>query len=82
MLTIKRSNSEKEEQLSDEIYMISNDDHSSSDYKKGALVRKISGVDNSTIPGYHFRCGFSTVCRVDAETAEFCGIKNECLIVQ
>lgn len=82
MPRIKRSHSEKEEQLSDEIYMISNDDHCSSDYKKGALVRKISGVDNSTIPGYHFMCGFSTVCKVDAKTAEFCGIKNECLIVQ
>lgn len=72
----------KEEQLSDEIYMISSDEHDSRFYKKGALVRKISGVDNSSIVGYHFRSEYSTVCRVDATKAEYCGIKNKSLIVQ
>ena len=42
--------------------------------KRGEVVQKISGVDRSQTPGYHFERGYTTVCRADAQTAEFCGV--------
>jgi hypothetical protein len=74
MLTIKAWNG-RDCILSDEVYEILNNDHPSRDYKKGCLVRKISGVGDSSTPGYHWRPEFVTVCRVGAEYAEFCGIE-------
>jgi len=75
MLTIQAWNG-RECILSDEIYEIMNDDHLSPDYKKGARVRKISGVDGSSTPGYHFTEGFVTVCNIHASNAQFCGIET------
>lgn len=74
MLTIKAADGRKCI-LSDEIYVIGNDDHPSPMYRKGGLVRKISGVDGSSTPGYHFMDGFCTVCSVYAKEAQFCGIE-------
>jgi hypothetical protein len=63
--------------LSDEVYEVLVDDHPSSTYKKGALVRLISGINRGgSEVGYHFNKEYSTVCRVLAEKAEFCGIKK------
>jgi hypothetical protein len=63
--------------LSEETYEILTDDHTSSDYKKGAIVRLISGVDNSKVPGYHFDEHYFTVCKIGAVQAQFCGIRKE-----
>jgi len=52
-----------------------------SGYETGAKVRLISGVDNSHIPGYHFMHGFVTVCRIEADWAEFIGVRKENLRV-
>lgn len=75
MLTIKAFDG-RECVLSNEIYEIMNDDHPSPDYRTGTLVRKISGVDGSKTPGYHFSKGFVTVCSIHATNAQFCGIES------
>ena len=46
-------------------------------YTNGAKVRLISGVYESSIPGYHFSKGYVTVCSVEAKVAEFVGVKKE-----
>ncbi len=67
-------------ELSDERYVIlKGSSHSFIGYGPGEIVRKISGVDNSDILGYHFMNGYSTVCREHAEQAEFCGIEDKFL---
>lgn len=67
--------------LSDEVYVITDPETSSMNtyYRAGTLVRKISGVDNSNIPGYHFSHGWTTVCRIDAEIAQFHGVETKYL---
>jgi hypothetical protein len=60
--------------LSDEVYRIT-DDSSVINYGKGIEVRLISGVDDHTEPGYHFNNEYRTVCRCEAKSAEFVGIK-------
>ena len=43
-------------------------------YSLGTIVRKISGVDKSSVVGHHpSGKGFVTVCRDDAVLAEFAG---------
>lgn len=68
-----------EREISNEVYRITNDNHPSLKYQGGALVCLIAGVDDSNIVGYHFIPGFKTVCRVDADIAEFCGIDKKFL---
>jgi hypothetical protein len=68
----------KSETLSDETYTILRWGRGidiPSNYPVGTKVRLISGVDGNPNPGYHFSEGFCTICRVDAETAEYLGIK-------
>lgn len=48
-------------------------------YEVGTIVRLISGVDNSKIPGYHFYKNFVTICREDATLAEFVGFEKSFL---
>lgn len=57
--------------LSDQLYEITSDEHPSRWYKRGAKVRIISDP--------HFDKGYETVCRDDAEVAEFMGIKKTSL---
>jgi hypothetical protein len=42
---------------------------------KDQLVCKISGVDGSIVPGYHFNKEWATVCPVNAECAMWVGVK-------
>jgi hypothetical protein len=86
METIKSSSDGRECKLSNVIYTIKDTKESREWlkemgrwYKPGTKVRLISGVDGSTIPGYHFEKGYVTICRVDAITAEFIGIKKSFL---
>jgi hypothetical protein len=68
--------------MSPEEYEIIKDDPAlgkSSDYKIGLHVRKISGVDGSPVPGHHFNPNYVTVCRSDAETAQFIGVKRDAI---
>lgn len=81
MFTIKKADG-TECFLSDEIYMITNDEHTDINYKKGALVRKISGVCGSLVPGDHFVKNYTTVCRVDAKVAQLRGVKIDALELQ
>ena len=67
------------ERLSDEVYQVMYDDSDASDDMTGQYVRLISGVDKNPAPGYHFSPGYSTVCRVDADCAQFIGIKTKSL---
>lgn len=61
--------------LSDEVYELLKPHEMSGDkYPVGQRIRLISGVNGSPIPGYHTTPGHTTVCRVDAEIAEFLGI--------
>lgn len=66
--------------LSDEVYILGPDpippSISDSVYVEGVQVRLIAGVDDSPDPGYHFAPGYVTVCRVDADHAEFVGVKR------
>lgn len=64
----------KEQFLSDDFYQIISEYHPNSKYNKGTIVRLISGVDGKMEPGHHFDPAYKTVCRVEAQTAEFCGI--------
>ena len=66
--------------LSDEVYVITGD-YTASHYDTGTLVRKISGVRNNIIPGYHFNEDWTTVCRVEAKEAEFIGIRTDALFL-
>jgi hypothetical protein len=81
MNTIKDHNGNTQN-LSDQIYEITKitfpDMHPAvgMGYDIGDKVRLISGIDNNTEPGYHFAKGFVTVCRIDALTAEFLGVKR------
>lgn len=45
----------------------------------GTRVRLISGVDGQSTPGYHFSKGWVTICRIEAEYAQFIGIEEEYL---
>lgn len=63
--------------LSDEEYEVLTNGHPS--VKKGTIVRLISGVYNSEKAGYHFDSSFRTVCRSNATTAQFLGIKKSAL---
>lgn len=64
--------------LSKEVFVISQKDAEiSSRYREGMLVQLIAGVDNSPTPGHHFQPGWVTVCRLDAEVAEFVGFKRK-----
>lgn len=63
--------------LSDEVYVLNSDVTAS--YTAGTRVRLIAGIDGNPRPGHHFSRGFVTVCRVDAETAEFVGVKRSIL---
>lgn len=70
--------------LSDEVYYLNLDNTAGTtyDYKDGTYVRLISGVDGNKTPGYHFCSEYVTVCRCDAEVAEFVGFKkSEVLLV-
>lgn len=49
---------------------------SDENYKLGALVQMISGIDGSTDVGYHFKAGWVTVCSIHVETAQFVGFKR------
>jgi hypothetical protein len=75
--TIQNWNKTKTCNLSNEVYEVKTDTHGSHNYKSGTKVRLISGVDDNPIVGYHFIPGYVTVCRIDAEHAEFCGFKLE-----
>jgi len=46
-------------------------------YQFGIQVRLISGVNDSIVPGYHYREGWVTVCRTNARVAEFVGFKSK-----
>ena len=48
-------------------------------YDVGTRVRLISGIDGSKVPGHHFNPSYATVCRVDAEHAEFLGVPRSSL---
>ena len=78
MITLQSFNGETV-YLSDETYELSDDRHPSYHYKTGAVVRLISSVNGSNVPGYHFSNGYVTVCRVDAEIAEFVGVLRSSL---
>jgi hypothetical protein len=69
--------------VSEEIYELTEDriclGEPVPDYSKGTRVRLISGIDGSHMPGYHGIRGFVTVCRVEATTAEFIGVKKKSL---
>lgn len=68
--------------LSDEVYEITDPEVSSMNtfYRAGVLVRKISGVDGRSTPGYHFKMGWTTVCRIDViGAAQFHGVETKYL---
>lgn len=65
------------QELGNQIYEVIESDVSG--YGPGTLVRLISGVDDSKVPGYHFNSAYRTVCRLDAERAEFIGIHRQYL---
>jgi len=50
-------------------------------YRKGTVVRLISGVDGNEKPGYHFNSKYVTVCREDATYAEFIGLKKTSILL-
>lgn len=79
-MQIKYSWNEDFVTLSDEVYEIEKHDFTEQNqhpYPIGTKVRLISGVDNQKVPGYHFMCGFVTVCDVNAEFAQFVGIRSQ-----
>lgn len=53
---------------------------------KGKVVRLIAGVDGSSVPGYHFMKGWTTVCpderadRYDEDVALFMGVPKNALV--
>jgi hypothetical protein len=65
--------------LSDDLYCITTNEHPSKNYKKGTVVRLISGVDGVKIPGYHWNPLYATVSREDVNPAHFVGIKRSSL---
>ena len=65
--------------LSDEVYVITTDEHPSRDYQQGALVRLIARKPDR-IPGDHFDENYLTVCKINAKEAYFCGIPKRDLI--
>lgn len=71
----------KWEKLSKETYEIITLDGTihikDADYAVGSRVKLISGVDDSSVCGYHFRKGWITVCRENAFTAEFLGLPKK-----
>jgi hypothetical protein len=46
-------------------------------YKKGSLVRLISGVNNSIRPGYNPNKGWVTVCSIKAKEAHYVAFRTE-----
>jgi hypothetical protein len=68
--------------LSEEVYIWSPtvDDYTYINIRSGQVVRLISGVDDSDIPGYHFDDRWVTVCPVGAKTAKFIGVQKADLI--
>ncbi len=52
--------------------MVSSDEN----YKLGALVQLISGIDDSTDVGYHPKSGWVTVCSIHVVKAQFVGFKK------
>ena len=66
--------------LSDERYVILDNEHPSHDtkYGKGDIVHLISSEKNESL-GQHFSTGYRTVCSENAAQAEFCGIKRTAL---
>ena len=65
--------------LSDTIYRIKLKDKEDRFIKDldGALVRKISGVDDRSIVGYHFTPGYVTVHLIDRPMATFIGVRYD-----
>lgn len=55
--------------MSDEVYEISKPNKNVPNFPKGTRVRLISGVDDSTTPGYHFTPGYVAVWHADATQA-------------
>jgi hypothetical protein len=67
-----------EYELGEQVYQITEDEAWRSYlYGKGTRVRAISGSDKSVVLGYHPNFGYLMVCRIDAQIAEFVGIKRE-----
>ncbi len=65
--------------LSNERYVMLTDVHG----KKGQVVRKISGIEESPVPGYHFEPGWVTVCPIGLTQANFLGVQdNEILLLK
>lgn len=64
--------------LSDEVYVITNEDHPSMTYRTGAIVHLIG--DTPSTVGHHFHKDYQTVCRADTGIAEFCGINKKFLL--
>lgn len=48
---------------------------------RGIVVRKISGCDNTGIPGAHFSPEYTTVCRVEAKEPHYMGVKKSELLL-
>jgi hypothetical protein len=76
-LTIKDSSDRRTLNLSNEVYVVKDDEHPGC--SAGTLVRKISGVNDSVVPGYHFDPKWVTVCRKNATMAQFIGIMKKSL---
>lgn len=70
--------------LSNELYVITTDEHPSSNYKKGNVVRLIVRQDDDYglgRLGYHFNKEYVTVHNIEVkDCANFCGIKKSMLI--
>ncbi len=76
--TITGGPEHKRYSLSEELYVITSDDHPAPDYKTGAVVRLIAPYKKGPIGG-HFSREYLTTCKVGAKEAEFCGIHRKSL---
>lgn len=72
MITIKNYRGEVRI-LSDDVYVLT-ENSGDPGYCAGTVVRLISGVDDCTIPGYHFNKRYKTVCKIGATTAQHVGV--------